>query len=68
MSTRSRIGVLFEVTREMIEAARALDWENDRFPDEYYADLYRVMRGLAPGAIPEPVVRPGRNPYAEGGR
>ncbi len=68
MSSRSRIGVQFTVTREMIEAARDNIADLCGYSDETIAQTYRSMRALEPGEWPEPPVKPGRDPYANGGR
>ena len=65
MTSRSRIGVQFTVTPEMIEAARVYAIE---CTDAVLANVYTAMRALELGTQPEPPVKPGRDPYANGGR
>ncbi len=68
MTTRSRIGVQFTVTREMIEAGLAHVIDTRGYDNTDIVTMYRAMRALEPGEWPEPPVKPGRDPYAHGGR
>lgn len=44
-----KIGPHIEVTREMIEAAECIPFNENVLPQTYFAEVYRVMRALEPG-------------------